>query len=94
MAVRGPNFISLSFMYVYGRTVALMESRWEVVDLATQTWLSRLSSTTQQYDEKTTAEKKNKNQKTSEVLCWWATPRATVSNEDESKRVGQQKSIV
>ena len=55
----GPNLISLSFMYTYGRTVALMESR-EVVDLATQTWLSRLSSTTLQYDEKTTEEKKTK----------------------------------
>jgi hypothetical protein len=61
--------------------------------LATQTWLSRLSSTTLQYDEKTTEEKKQK-PKDVEVLCWWATPRAAVSNEDESKRVGQQKSIV
>ena len=87
----GPNLISLSFMYTYGRTVALMESR-EVVDLATQTWLSRLSSTTAIRRENDEEKKKKKKPKDVEVLCWWATPRSAVSNEDESKRVGQQKS--
>ena len=60
----GPNLISLSFMYTYGRTVALMESR-EVVDLATQTWLSRLSSTTAIRRENDEEKKKKKSQKTS-----------------------------